>query len=184
MIEGTGLPGGLGCVLGYRLGVDLGTTYTSAAVLDGGRPSMVGLGTRAMQVPSVVFLKPDGGFLVGEPAERRGFAEPDRVAREFKRRLGDQVPVFVGGTPQSAQALQARLLSWVVNIVSERQGSAPEHVTVTHPANWGPYKRDLLDQAIRLADLIRGGHLYGAGGGGGVVRVAQRVGRGGLHRGL
>ena len=139
--------------MGYRLGVDLGTTYTSAAVLVGEWPSMVGLGTRAMQVPSVVFLRADGSFLVGEAAERRGFDEPARVAREFKRRLGDEVPLMVGGSPQSPQALQARLLSWVVDTVSERQGERPEQVTLTHPANWGPYKRDLLDQAIRLADL-------------------------------
>jgi actin-like ATPase involved in cell morphogenesis len=146
-------PGRVGLVLGYRLGVDLGTTYTSAAVLVGEWPSMVGLGTRAMQVPSVVFLRADGSFLVGEAAERRGFDEPGRVAREFKRRLGDEVPLMVGGSPQSPQALQARLLSWVVDTVSERQGARPEQITLTHPANWGPYKRDLLDQAIRLADL-------------------------------
>src|SRR5262245_14390074 len=100
--------------MGYRLGIDLGTTFTSAAVYTSGWPSMVGLGNRAMQVPSVLFLKPDGEFLVGEAAERRAASEPERVAREFKRRFGDSVPILVGGTPYSAQALQAELLRWVV----------------------------------------------------------------------
>ncbi len=139
--------------MGYRLGVDLGTTFTSAAVYTAGLPTMVGLGNRAMQVPSVLFLKPDGEFLVGEAAERRGTTDPDRVAREFKRRLGDRVPILVAGTPQSPQALQARLLSWVIAEVTQREGSAPEHITLTHPANWGPFKKDLFAQTIRMADV-------------------------------
>ena len=70
----------------YRLGVDLGTTFTAAAVSDGvGEPTVIGLGNRALQIPSVLFLKPDGEFLVGEAAERRGLSEPDRLARDFKR---------------------------------------------------------------------------------------------------
>src|SRR3954452_4773884 len=114
---------------------------------------MLGLGIRAMQVPSVVFVRDDGEIVVGEAAEQQGAAEPARLVREFKRRIGDSVPLVVGGSPYSAQALTARLLAWVVTIATERQGGAPEHVCVTHPANWGPFKRDLLDQAIEMAGL-------------------------------
>ena len=52
--------------VGYRLGVDLGTTYTAAAVNVDGRVEMLGLGIRAMQLPSVVFLRRDGAILVGK----------------------------------------------------------------------------------------------------------------------
>src|SRR4051812_7331721 len=114
---------------------------------------MLGLGIRAMQVPSVVFVREDGGTVAGEPAEQQGTAEPSRVVREFKRRIGDSVPLVVGGSPFSAQALSARLLAWVVGVATERQGGPPEHVCVTHPANWGPFKRDLLGQAIEMAGL-------------------------------
>jgi len=143
--------------VGYRLGVDLGTTYTAAAVLaDGapGGPEMLPLGNRAMQVPSVLFVRDDGEVLVGEAAERRGVTEPARVVREFKRRVGDPVPLVVGGTPYSPQALVGRLLAWVVGVATERRGEPPAHVTVTYPANWGPFKRDLLGQAIAMADLV------------------------------
>jgi molecular chaperone DnaK len=139
--------------VGYRLGVDLGTTYTAAAVNVDGRVEMLGLGIRAMQVPSVVFVRDDGEIVVGEAAEQQGTAEPSRVVREFKRRVGDSVPLVVGGSPFSAQALSARLLAWVVGVATERQGGPPEHVCVTHPANWGPFKRDLLGQAIEMAGL-------------------------------
>src|SRR3954452_18835858 len=114
---------------------------------------MLGLGIRAMQVPSVVFVRDDGEIVVGEAAEQQGTAEPSRVVREFKRRVGDSVPLVVGGSPFSAQALSARLLAWVVGVATERQGGPPEHVCVTHPANWGPFKRDLLGQAIEMAGL-------------------------------
>ncbi|MBL8925877.1 MAG: Hsp70 family protein [Pseudonocardia sp.] len=139
--------------MGYRLGVDLGTTYTAAAVNVDGRVEMLGLGIRAMQVPSVVFVRDDGEIVVGEAAEQQGGADPSRLVREFKRRIGDSVPLVVGGSPFSAQALSARLLAWVVGVATQRQGGPPEHVCVTYPANWGPFKRDLLGQAIEMAGL-------------------------------
>ena len=137
----------------YQLGVDLGTTFTAAAVANGEPPTMLGLGNRAMQVPSVLFLQPDGEFLAGEAAERRGAVDPNRVAREFKRRIGDHVPILVGGTPHSAHSLTAHLLRWVVEAASERMGDRPGRITVTHPANWGAYRKELLEQAILLADV-------------------------------
>jgi len=120
-----------GWSVGYRLGVDLGTTYTAAAVNVDGRVEMLGLGIRAMQVPSVVFVRPDGEIVVGEAAEQQGAAEPSRVVREFKRRIGDSVPLVVGGAPFSAQALTARLLAWVVGVATERHGGPPEQVCLT-----------------------------------------------------
>jgi Tol biopolymer transport system component/actin-like ATPase involved in cell morphogenesis len=139
--------------MGYRLGIDLGTTFTAAAIGNGQPPTMLGLGNRALQIPSVLFLRDDGSFLVGEPAERRGLVEPGRLVREFKRRIGDHVPLLVAGTPYSPQALTARLLSWVVATSTERVGTAPDSLVVTYPANWGAYKRELLDQVITLADV-------------------------------
>jgi molecular chaperone DnaK len=137
----------------YHLGVDLGTTYTAAAVRRDGVVSVLGLGNRAMQIPSTVYLQSDGSFLVGEAAEARAGVEPDRIAREFKRRIGDPVPIIVGGAPFSAEQLTARLLSSVVAVATEREGERPESVTVSYPANWGTYKTDLLRQTFSLADL-------------------------------
>ena len=79
--------------------------------------------------------------------------EPDRVAREFKRRVGDPTPLMLGGTPYSAQSLMAKLLHWVMEAVAEREGGPAYHVAVTHPANWGPYKKELLNQTVSLADI-------------------------------
>ena len=137
----------------YALGIDLGTTYTAAAVWRGGRAEICALGTRSAAVPSVVLVRADGSVLTGEPATRRALAEPDRVAREFKRRLGDSTPVLLGGSPFSAEALTARLLSAVYKAVTDREGGRPGAVCISHPANWGPFKTDLLRQAVTFADL-------------------------------
>ena len=102
----------------------------------------------------MVLLREDETFLTGETANRRGLTEPHRVAREFKRRLGDTTPILLGGVPYSAEALMARLLR-----CGRRRGGQPRgraagrRSCVSHPANWGPYKTDLLRQAVRLAGL-------------------------------
>jgi actin-like ATPase involved in cell morphogenesis len=136
----------------YALGIDLGTTFTAAATWRAGRAEIVPLGSRSAAVPSVVLLRDDETFLTGEAANRRGLTEPHRVAREFKRRMGDTTPILLGGVPQSAEALTARLLRSVVDQVISREGGPPSAICVCHPANWGPYKADLMRQSVRMAD--------------------------------
>ena len=139
--------------MGYWLGVDLGTTRTAAAIRVGDRVQIVQLGSRTAEVPSAIYVAADGNLLIGEAAVRRGSTDPARLATEFKRRVGDPVPMYIAGAPQPAHVLMARLLGWVVSTVGQQQGAAPDGVTVTCPANWGPYKRELFDQVLRLADL-------------------------------
>ncbi|MGQ0804296.1 MAG: Hsp70 family protein [Actinomycetota bacterium] len=139
--------------MAYQLGVDLGTTYSAGALHRDGRVEIVSLGSRATAIPSVVYVAEDGSVLTGEQASRRAVTSPRRVAREFKRRLGDTTPILIGGTPYSAEQLTARLLRAVVDEVTKLEGGPPDKVAVSHPANWGPFKVDLLEQAIRLADL-------------------------------
>ncbi|MFO7959554.1 MAG: Hsp70 family protein [Nitriliruptoraceae bacterium] len=137
----------------YNLGVDVGTTYTAAAVSSNGRAEIVTLGNRSAVIPTVVYLREPDALLVGDAANRRAFTDPAAVAREFKRRVGDPTPILLAGSPMSPQALMARTLRWVVDQVTAQQGTAPASITATHPANWGPYKLDLFHQAMRLADL-------------------------------
>lgn len=143
----------------YYLGIDIGTTYTAAAVWRDGHAEVCTLGGRAAVVPSTVFLRDDGEVLIGEAAERRAVLEPSRVAREFKRRVGDSVPVLVGGSPFSADALMAKVLGWTVDQVAEREGGPPAGLVVSHPATWGPFKRDLVRQSIGVLELPAGGFV-------------------------
>ncbi|MBT0768210.1 Hsp70 family protein [Kineosporia sp. J2-2] len=135
--------------MGYVLGVDLGTTYTSAAVLeDGGDPHIFSLGDHEFFVPSVLVMEKGHDVVVGEAAERRAATSPECTAREFKRRLGDATPVILDGVPYSPQALMAVLLQWVLDAVTARQGEPPAGVAVTYPANWGEYRKEILAQAV------------------------------------
>jgi actin-like ATPase involved in cell morphogenesis len=136
----------------YHLGVDVGTTYTAAAVARDGRAEAATLGTRSVAVPTVVCAAGDG-LLIGEPAARRAVTDPGRVAREFKRRLGDPTPLLLGGSPMSPELLMARVVEWAVDRVSETEGGRPASLAVTHPAKWGEFKLDLLRQALQHVDL-------------------------------
>ena len=136
--------------MSYSLGIDLGTTYTAAAVSDGRHAEIVPLGDRSPQAPSVIYKAPDGTFRYGESAERHAATEPERIAREFKRRMGDQTPIFLAGTPMSAHACSKALLGWAIEQVVQGQGEPPDQVIVTCPANWGPYRRELMSQVTAL----------------------------------
>jgi len=139
--------------MAYALGIDLGTTFTAVAVSFDARTEVVSLGNHAATIPSVVFLRDDGDMIIGDVALRRGQAEPDRFGREFKRRFGDSTPIMLGHTPYSAERLMAAVLQQVVAQVAERHGGPPQSVAIAHPANWGPYKIELLQQAAQLAGL-------------------------------
>lgn len=141
--------------MSYTLGIDLGTTYTAAAVTRDGRTEIFQLGDRAASIPSTVLLREDGEMLVGDAAMRRSATEPGRSAREFKRRLGDPVPLLLGGTPYSAEALSSHVLKSVVAEVSAREGGPPAAIAVTHPASYSAYRLDLLAEACRQAGIPR-----------------------------
>jgi actin-like ATPase involved in cell morphogenesis len=139
--------------VGYDLGVDLGTTFVAAALCRNGRTEMCALGNQRLVTPSVAYLSENSTLLLGEAAERHAISNPARVAREFKRRLGDPTPVVLGGVPYQVTTLMAALLRDVLAKVTAVEGAVPDRVALTHPANWGPYRRELFQEIPHLAGL-------------------------------
>ena len=137
----------------YALGVDLGTTYTAAAIGRGSTATALQLGSESAAVPSVVVFRDDGDVIVGDAAERRSAGEPARSAREFKRRLGDPVPLIVADAPHSVEELMSLQLSDVIRQASEQEGEAPAVVVLTHPANYTDFKLGKLREVASLAGL-------------------------------
>ncbi|MFW3172970.1 Hsp70 family protein [Geodermatophilus sp. CPCC 206100] len=136
----------------YYLGVDLGTTFVAAAVSHDNNTEMFALGDRSTVIPAAVFARDDGALVTGDAAARRVVSNPDRVATEIKRRLGDPTPVLLGGSSYAVTDLLGALLQDVLTRVSAERGE-PEIVVLTHPANWGPFRRELFEEVPRFAGL-------------------------------
>lgn len=136
----------------YYLAVDVGSSRTAAAI---SRRSGTGaalttsfpLGRSGDSTPSAIFVS-DGGLLFGDAAERRGIAEPARLVREYKRRVGDDVPIIAGDRRFTAEEAVALTVEWVVDAVSEREGSLPVAVAVTVPAAWTDFRCSLIAGAL------------------------------------
>ncbi|WP_345602608.1 Hsp70 family protein [Pseudonocardia adelaidensis] len=133
--------------------MDLGTTFVAAALATDSGVEMFTLGDRTVVTPAVVYLREDGTLVSGDAAARRAVSSPDRIGREFKRRLGDPTPVMLGGTPYAVTVLLGTLLHDVLTRVTETEGTKPESVVLTHPANWGPFRRELFDEVPHVAGL-------------------------------
>ncbi|GAA1266179.1 hypothetical protein GCM10009609_31680 [Pseudonocardia aurantiaca] len=137
----------------YSLGVDLGTTFVAAAVARSTGVEMCTLGDRTVVMPAVVYVRDDGGVLTGDAANRRAVSHPDMVGREFKRRLGDPTPIMLSSVPYPVTTLLGALLRDVVHKVVAIEGEPPERIVLTHPANWGPFRRELFDEVPLAAEL-------------------------------
>ncbi|HXT45635.1 MAG TPA: Hsp70 family protein, partial [Pseudonocardiaceae bacterium] len=139
--------------MGYSLGVDLGTTFVAAAITSASQAKMVTLGDRLVATPAVVYLREDGVLLTGEAAGSRAVSSPDRVGRDVKRRLGNPTPLILGGQPFDVTELLGTLLRDVIEKVVKTEGEPPERVLLTHPANWGPFRRALFEGVPQYAGL-------------------------------
>nr|MDT0662776.1 Hsp70 family protein [Micromonospora sp. DSM 115978] len=143
----------------YVLGIDIGGTSTTAAVTrlteDGWtRPEPAKLGARSSAIGSLLQLGSDGSLIVGDPAEYGQPPDRERTARGFLRRIGDPVPMLVGGEAWTPEALTAVLVTWVVERVMAQQSDRPaEQVVLSHPASWGAYRKEVLRQALWAAGI-------------------------------
>jgi molecular chaperone DnaK len=145
----------------YALGVDLGTTASAAAVFAEGRVETVTLAGRATVVPTVVLVDGDdpAAWLVGEDALTAAADRPDQLARWFKRDLGRDDPLVIGGRAVRPEALLARVLASIIDRVMTVRGAPPSHVTLTHPAQWGRHRTALLRVVADAAGLVDAGLL-------------------------
>jgi len=138
----------------YGVGIDLGTSFVSAAVSGPGGTRMVSLSPQLI-VPSVAYAAPDGSLLTGTAAENAAAAGSGhgQAARAFKRRLGDPTPLVLGGTAYSPAALMAAQLRDVLVHVTRTEGGPPNSIVLTCPAIWGPYRREHFAEVPRLAGV-------------------------------
>jgi hypothetical protein len=92
-------------------------------------------------------------LVTGEAASRGALTSPDRIGREFTRRLGDPTPLVLGGESYPVTALLGVVLRDVVEQVTKAEGEPPDRVVLTHPTSWGPFRRALFEEATQQAGM-------------------------------
>ncbi|WP_436495770.1 Hsp70 family protein [Actinokineospora sp. HUAS TT18] len=135
------------------LSVDLGTSNTVAVLSAHGRAPRVVEVDGSATMPSAVFAAEDGGLVVGREAERRARLDPSRFEPNPKRRV-DEGTLLLGTAVVPVTDALAAVLRRVGDEVSRQLGGGkPDEVRLTHPAQWGPVRRNVLLSAARQANL-------------------------------
>jgi molecular chaperone DnaK len=144
-------------VTDWVLSIDFGTSFTSAAIRDDGRPVLVRMpspeGPRDV-MPSAVFLPAGRELVVGWMAENQAVLAPDRFEPTPKRRLGIDEHLLLGGEPVPVATAVAAVLERVFDEARRSRGeTAPRHVSLTHPASWARGRVDALVDAARRSGI-------------------------------
>ncbi|WP_428053261.1 molecular chaperone DnaK [Candidatus Avelusimicrobium stercoris] len=139
------------------IGIDLGTSNTAAAVMEGGRgtiiPSAEGSSIGGKAFPSYVAFTKDGQRLVGEPARRQAIANPDGTVTAFKRKMGENYKYNLHGQEFTPQQLSAFVLQKVKKDAEAFLGEPVEKAVITVPAYFNDNQRQATKDAGRIAGL-------------------------------
>ncbi len=135
------------------VGIDLGTTNSVVAVLEGGEPSVVPNAEGSRTTPSVVAFARDGEVLVGEVAKRQAITNPDRTIRSIKRRMGSDEKTDIGGKGYSPQEISARILMKLKADAEAYLGDKVTEAVITVPAYFGDAQRQATKEAGQIAGL-------------------------------
>ncbi len=134
------------------VGIDLGTTNSVIAVLEGGDPTIVPNAEGGRTTPSVVSFK-DGEVLVGEVAKRQAITNPDQTVRSVKRHMGTDWTIEVEGKKLTAQEVSARILMKLKRDAEAYLGDKVTDAVVTVPAYFNDAQRQATKEAGQIAGL-------------------------------
>ncbi|MEU4802485.1 Hsp70 family protein [Actinosynnema sp. NPDC023587] len=135
------------------LSVDLGTSNTVAVLAAHGRPPRVVEVDGSATMPSAVYCEEDGSLVVGRDAERRARLDPSRFEPNPKRRVDDGTLLLGANVVPVTDALAAVLRRVLEETTRQLGGESLDEVRLTHPAQWGPTRRNVLLSAARLAGV-------------------------------
>ncbi|MFD1471192.1 molecular chaperone DnaK [Companilactobacillus mishanensis] len=134
------------------IGIDLGTTNSAVAVLEGGSPKIIANPEGARTTPSVVAFK-DGEIQVGEVAKRQAITNPDTVS-SIKRHMGEAgYKVTVGGKSYTPQEISAMILQYIKKFSEDYLGEDVTDAVVTVPAYFNDSQRQATKDAGKIAGL-------------------------------
>ena len=135
------------------VGIDLGTTNSVVAVLEGGEPTVIANSEGARTTPSVVAFAKDGEVLAGEVAKRQGVTNVDRTIRSVKRHMGTDWKVDIDGKSFNAQQISAFILQKLKRDAEAYLGEDVTDAVITVPAYFNDHQRQATKEAGEIAGL-------------------------------
>ena len=136
------------------VGIDLGTTNSVVAVLEGGEPTVIANAEGGRTTPSVVGFSKSGEVLVGEVAKRQAITNPERTVRSVKRHMGDNSwRINIDGKAYSPQEISARILQKLKRDAEGYLGTGVTQAVITVPAYFDDAQRTATKEAGQIAGL-------------------------------
>nr|WP_312291597.1 molecular chaperone DnaK [Clostridium chromiireducens] len=135
------------------IGIDLGTTNSCVAVMEGGEPTVIANSEGARTTPSVVSFQANGERLVGQVAKRQAITNPDKTVISIKRHMGTGYKVDIDGKQYSPQEISAMVLQKIKADAESYLGETVTQAVITVPAYFNDSQRQATKDAGKIAGL-------------------------------
>jgi len=139
--------------MGKTVGIDLGTTNSCVAVLEGGEPTVIANAEGARTTPSVVGFTKTGERLVGSAAKRQAVVNPDRTIISIKRKMGTADKVTIDGSSYTPEQISAMILQKLKTDAEAYLGEKVDKAVITVPAYFNDAQRNATKDAGKIAGL-------------------------------
>ena len=139
--------------MGKIIGIDLGTTNSCVAVMEGGQPTVIANTEGARTTPSVVAFTKTGERLVGEPAKRQAVTNADKTISSIKREMGSDYKVAIDDKKYSPQEISAMVLQKLKSDAEAYLGEKVTEAVITVPAYFNDAQRQATKDAGKIAGL-------------------------------
>ena len=135
------------------IGIDLGTTNSVVAVMEGGKPTVIANAEGSRTTPSIVAFSKSGERLVGQLAKRQAIVNPDRTIASIKRHMGDNYKVNIDGKDYTPQEISSMILRKLADDASKYLGEKVTSAVITVPAYFNDAQRQATKDAGKIAGL-------------------------------
>ena len=139
--------------MGKIIGIDLGTTNSCVAVMEGGNPNVITNSEGARTTPSVVAFQKDGERIVGQVAKRQAVTNADRTIMSIKRKMGTSEKVTIDGKAYTPQEISAMILTKLKQDAESYLGETVTQAVITVPAYFNDSQRQATKDAGKIAGL-------------------------------
>ena len=139
--------------MGKIIGIDLGTTNSCVAVMEGGKPVVIANAEGIRTTPSVVAFSKTGERLVGEPAKRQAVTNADKTISSIKRHMGSDYKVTIEGKSYTPQEISAMILQKLKADAESYLGTTVSEAVITVPAYFNDAQRQATKDAGKIAGL-------------------------------